>query len=152
MENTFTAQEIDSIICEIFGCNERPVEEVSLSKIYAEIDEFGDDIFGANSSTSSIRSSLSDYGLCNLFNEVPRSEWSHGSNCDQRSQASSIGSDYGLYNLFNRVPRSDWSHRRCSTGSLISNPDAHPLFAFINPITWPDVRKRSKTPKLSLYA
>ena len=108
--------------------------------------------WGTKSGTSSIGSSLSDYGLCNLFNEVPRSEWSHRSNWDQRSQASSIGSDYGLYNLFNRVPRSDWSHRRCSTGSLMSNPDAHPLFAFINPITWPDVRKRSKTPKLSLYA
>ena len=213
MENTFTKQEIDSIVCDIFGCNDSPVEEVSLSKIFADVENF-DDASGIQQQEESLlfeslphgiiipardteallrnyetEKMLSDHIDSILFEFFGRSQiaireifanidyfdyefgapwfnwvWyseliDHSENdgypevftneyrakWDQFSEPSSIGSDYGLYNLFNQVPRSEWSHSRSSTGSLISNPDAHPLFAFIDPVTWPDSRKRSKT-------
>lgn len=94
-----------------------------------------------SNSVVSSSSTLSHYDLGNMFAGLPRAEW-----CRSNSVVSSSStlSHYDLGNMFEGVPRCQWQRRRSSTGTSISDPDAHPLFAFIDPVTWPDARKRSK--------
>ena len=145
----FTNSEINAIICEIFGCNDHPLpeEEVSLSEIYADVDRFVE-VDGLPwrewvwLPTMRRQSTLSDYNLDQMFAGQPRAEW-----CRSNSIASSSStlSSYGLGNMFEDVPRCQWQSRSIlRRGSSISDPDMHPFFAFIDPVTWPDMRKRSK--------
>ena len=146
----FTNSEINAIICEIFGCNDHPLpeEEVSLTEIYADIDHFVEvdgfpwyEWVWYSEPEARRQSTLSDYRLGPMFAGLPRAEWCRSSSV---VSSSSTLSHYDLGNMFDGVPRCQWHRRRSSTGTSISDPDAHPLFAFIDPVTWPDARKRSK--------
>lgn len=151
---SFTEEEIQAIICEIFGCHSSPTEEVSLSEIYADIEKF-DEVNGMPwyewvwraepDSRRKSSSTLSDYCLRAMFENLPRSEWPKQRKMSEfmlahiglegpvfekirRLSEESTLSDYCLNPMFEGKPRHHWADRRDSECSTLSNYDLYQLF------------------------
>ena len=151
---SFSEAEIQAIICEIFGCHSPPTEEVSLSEIYADIKKF-DEVNGQPwyewvwsaepESRRKSSSTLSDYCLRAMFDDLPRSEWPKRRKMSEfilahiglegpvfekmrRLSEQSTLSEYCLNQMFDGKPRHHWADRKDSECSTLSSYDLYQLF------------------------